>query len=373
VKDTRETTSERSDAVIMVTTHILDVVTQHPATGSDVTSSNVTSTLSSSSDVAFYFKCAVVVVGVAGAAANALILYAMVASGQHKKQLLIFNQNALDLASCLFLVLTYSVKLCYIYLTGVLGYWLCMMILSENVMWWTIVGSTINLISITIERYLKVVHSVWSKKCLRTWMIYFAIAFAWVGGFITNAVPIFLTSAVKDGVCYSVAFWPSREARLAYGIWYFVSFYVIVLSLFLFCYWRILITIRRQASAMARYSSVQKQSNKIQWNVIKTMVVVSAFFAITWTPLDVYYLLIMFNTELSLLDNVYYALTSISFVYICTNPFIYAIKFDPVRHILQGLIACKKSFNPDQSIELGIHSSSAQQNRSNQTDQNICV
>jgi len=82
-----------------------------------------------------------------------------------------------------------------------------MMILSENIMWWTIVGSTINLMSITVERYLKVVHSVWSKKHLHRWMLYAAISFAWVAGFVANAVPIFLTSAVIDGTCYSVAFW----------------------------------------------------------------------------------------------------------------------------------------------------------------------
>jgi len=51
------------------------------------------------------------------------------------KQLLIFNQNALDFASCVFLVLTYSLKLCKIRLTGAIGYWLCMMIFSENIMW----------------------------------------------------------------------------------------------------------------------------------------------------------------------------------------------------------------------------------------------
>jgi len=179
----------------------------------------------------------------------------MVVSEQHKKHLLIFNQNALDFASCLFLVLTYALKLCKIYLTGTLGYWLCMMIMSENVMWWTIVGSTINLMSITVDRYLKVVHSVWSKKWLRKWMTYSAVAFAWIGGFITNAIPIFLTSAVDNGVCYSVAFWDSYAAKLAYGIWYFLSFYFIVLLLFIFCYWRILATIRRQTLVMARYSS----------------------------------------------------------------------------------------------------------------------
>jgi len=268
---------------------MLEEVTQVPTTG-NYSSINVALSSSTSRDAAFYFQCAVIVVGWAGAAANSLVLYAMVTSEQHKKQLLIFIQNVLDLASCLFLVLTYSMKLCNIYLTGTLGYWLCMMILSENVMWWTIVGSTINLVSITVERYVRVVHHVWSKKWLRNWVLYLVAAFAWIGGFIVNAVPIFLTSAVNNGICYSVAFWPSPEAKLAYGIWYFLSFYVIVLSLFIFCYGRILLTIRRQMSVMARYSSAQKKSNQIQMNVVKTMIFVSAFFAITWTPLDVYYL-----------------------------------------------------------------------------------
>jgi len=117
----------------MATTYALGLITPRPATGSDMTSSAVTSSSSSSSEIAaFYFQCAVVVVGLAGSAANALILYAMIASEQHKKQLLIFNQNALDLASCLFLVLTYAVKLGNVYLMGIGGYWLCMMILSEN-------------------------------------------------------------------------------------------------------------------------------------------------------------------------------------------------------------------------------------------------
>jgi len=344
----------------MTTTLSPDAVSQHPAAGNDVAvTSNVTSAYSR--DAAFYFQCIVVVVGINGAAANALVLYAMAVSGQHKKQLLIFNQNALDLASCIFLVLTYSVKLCNIHLRGVVGYWLCMMILSENIMWWTIVGSTINLISITVERYLKVVHSVWSKKWLRTWMTYSAMAFAWISGFITNAVPIFLTSGVEDGTCHSVAFWESQAAELAYGIWYFVSFYVIVLLFFIFCYSRILITIRRQANVMASYTTAQKKSNQIQSNVIKTMLFVSAFFVITWTPLDVYYLLVMIDPDLSLLDTGYYALMSVAFMYICTNPFIYAVNFDPVRRTLLGLIPCSSSSDAAaQSSELiDIRSSSA--------------
>ena len=61
-----------------------------------------------------------------------LILYGMVASKQHKKQLLIFNQNVFDLCSSFLLIITYAVKLSHIRLTGSLGYWLCMLLLNEN-------------------------------------------------------------------------------------------------------------------------------------------------------------------------------------------------------------------------------------------------
>jgi len=104
----------------LTTTHI----TNQP-NGSGMTSS-------SSRDASFYFQCVAVIVGFIGAAANGLVLYALVASKQHKKHALIFNQNVLDFASCLFMFLSYSAKLGNIHLNGSRGYWLCLMLLSEG-------------------------------------------------------------------------------------------------------------------------------------------------------------------------------------------------------------------------------------------------
>lgn len=103
-------------------------------------------------------------IGIVGTVANAFILYALIASKQHKKHLLIVNQNALDLFSSFSLVVTWSLKLCNLRLTGASGYWLCMFILSEYCIWWGNNASIINLAIITVDRYLKVVHhlSRWS-------------------------------------------------------------------------------------------------------------------------------------------------------------------------------------------------------------------
>jgi len=313
------------------------------------TAANHVSPSSSARGMEFYFQCAVVVIGLVGTAANALILYAMVASKQHKKQLLIFHQNVLDFASSLLLVITYSLKLCSIYLTGLGGYWFCQLILSENFIWCTILASKANLLFVTVERYLKVVYHAWSKKILRNWVIYSAMAVAWISGIVHLFALTFPTTAVVDGVCYAYVFWKSRESQRGYGIFYFLSFYVILLIIFIVCYWRILIAIRRQASVMAGHavdgpSTAQGAiSQQIQSNVIKTMIVVSAFFAVSDLPMHIYYLLLNINANLTLLDSGYYAALFISFVYFCSNPFIYAIKFDPVKRVLLRLIPCKKN------------------------------
>ena len=312
-------------------------------------------TSSSTVSVAVYFRCAVAVIGLVGTAANALILYGLVASKQHKKHVLIFNQNALDLFASFFLIVTYAVKLCNIYLAGSHDYWLCRILLSDSLPWCGMMGSTINLASITIERYLKVVHPVWSKKKLHSWMIYSAVAFAWISSIIYNLASAIPTTAVIDGACYPYVIWQNETARVIHAIWYFLSFYVLMLTIIILGYWRILVVIRRQARVMAGHSAAgsstgQTQSSHIQTSVIKTMILVSGFFAISQLSYHVLYLIVNVNPNLAVSEIVYFTVVFLAFLYICTNPFIYAIKFDPVKQVLLRLIPCKKI--TDQAIEL---------------------
>jgi len=303
---------------------------------------------SSSSIIEFYFQWAVVVIGVIGMATNALILYALVVSKQQKKHVLIVNQNALDLFSSFFLALVYSLKLCNLRLTGAFSYWLCMMLLSELLIWWGLIGSVVNLAIITIDRYLKVVHHTWSKRLLRPWVINSAMTFAWFVGIVANTPFMFATSGVINGACYAWVLYESNVARTASMIWYIVSFYFIILITFIFCYGRILIVVHRQARVMASHSTQgsntsQTQSHHIQTNVIKTMILVSVFYAILWLPANVYYLFIILDTNLTYIDVHYYASMFIAFLYTTVNPFIYATKFDPVKKVLRDMIPCKKT------------------------------
>jgi len=178
------------------------------------------------------------------------------------------------------------------------------------------------------------------------------MAFAWFAGIVYNTTITFLTTAVVDGVCYPVTFYKSNADRLVVYIWYIVSFYFATLVIFVACYGRILLAVRRQASTMAGHSShgttapsaIQThQHQQMQSNVIKTMILVCAFYAIAWLPNAVYYVAVMANPNVRYVDGLYLATVFIAFFYVCANPFIYATKFQPVRKILRRMIPFKKT------------------------------
>jgi len=329
------------------------------ATPMDGTQQTTGSSMASSSTggVAVYFRCTVVVITIVATAANTLVLYAMVASKQHKKYVLLFNQNLFDVVNSFFLAAKFIATLCNIDFNGMHGYWLCITILSDGISWGPFMGSLINLEVITIERYLKIVHAIWSRKWLRKWMIYSAMGFAWISGITIAAAMTLANTKVVKGVCTSALFSKSQSTRIAFGIWYFLSFYVIILFIFIFCYTRILIVVRRQAQVMAAHAAhgsnaAQTGPNQIQYSVIKTMILVCVLFAITWTPAFINYLIFHIDSKLSMIGNGYYATLFVGYIYSCVNPFIYATKFDPVKRILKGLIPWIKTAQPIESIGL---------------------
>jgi len=297
----------------------------------------------------FHMQWVVVVIGVLGTVGNALILYALVASKQHKKYVLIFNQNALDLFSSFNLIISFAVKLYNIQLAGALGYWLCIAFYSDIFVWWGLIGSVVNLAIITIDRYLKVIHHTWRKTSLRPWMINSAMAFAWFVGIVSNTPFMLATSGLVDGVCHTWILYHSHAGRIGSLIWYVVSFYLIILVIFVYCYGHIMTAIRRQARVAANQntgtaigsSTGQSQLNPIQSSVIKTMFLVSTLYAIAWLPVSVYHVSVMLDPNLTYFSSYYYASMFVAFLYTCTNPFIYAFEFHPVKQIIRDMIPCK--------------------------------
>jgi len=306
--------------------------------------------------IEYYFQHALLAIGVIGLASNALVLYALITHNaqqakKHAINMLIIHQNSIDLTCCVLLLLTYCVG-DRMHLTGSLGYFICAVFISNSALYSALHASVINLITITIERYLKIVHPFWSKKHLKRWMINAAMVFAWIAGIMFNVPVVISTMLLEDGLCRIYMTWATPEGQVIFGTSVIVIFFVVPLVVFIYCYGRIIIVMRRQMCVMAGHNveaggsqanASQIRSKRIKWNIAKTMLTVSVVFIISWCPNNIIYMISDHTSITSHLIIGYYPTVFMIYLNVCLNPFIYATKHEGVKQKLADLLTRYKS------------------------------
>src|SRR5207245_1749447 len=87
---------------------------------------NDTSTISTDDSLKPYQIC-LIIIGSFGLLANAFALLAMASKEllKHPSNLLIMNQMALDLFSCVFIIMGYSLHAASVHLNGPMGFFIC--------------------------------------------------------------------------------------------------------------------------------------------------------------------------------------------------------------------------------------------------------
>jgi hypothetical protein len=321
-----------------------------------------TSTVQDDSTSMHVFEVLVVAIGTVGTLANGFMLYVMCTVKQLKKHtinVLFVNQMSLDLYSCVWLVIVYAMKLSDVQsrLTGSTAYYVCLFVTSETIIWYGLVGSSVNLAAIAVDRYVKIVHPIWHKNRFRPWMVNAAIAFAWFNGVVANQILGSTSTVVVDGECWFGVNYVSRAAKSAYGIWYFVSYFVVVLSLFVYCYGRIVAVVRHRTRVFAsnpiaggnpQAGAAEMRAVRSQTNAVKTAIVVSALYVVCWLPCDTYSL-VMYTVDVdpSFVTVAYYVTVFVAFFYVCLNPFIYVANYELVQNRCLELFPCfaRKSGN----------------------------
>jgi hypothetical protein len=259
--------------------------------------------------------------------------------------ILLINQLAIDFYTCLMIIATFGINLVNIYYSGTSGYLLCLMLSSEQLMWIALNASEINLVVIAVERYVKIVHSIWHKNHFKLWMVYFGCAFSWVSGFLGNFFPFLFGTYIFDGQCMAVMQFPSLSGRMVF-IWFtYLYFYQLPVLIFAICYARIFQVIRRQnrifrqnpkdTAAVASSSSAATDASRKSWrsqvNAVKTMIFTTVFFALFWMPIYVYLVVTMTLSPTFERHPVWYAAEFMALFNICANPFIYIVSYDDIR------------------------------------------
>jgi len=204
----------------------------------------------------------------------------------------ITHQTILDLAACLFLLISLVIK--PLGTNDSAALFVCWFFQSFAVSVTAGQASVCGLMVITVERYVKIVHPVAYRNHYRPWMTRVGIVVPWIFGIGTGLVPTWATSYVARGRCYRSQ-WPNRTQQLVWNVWRFILLYVGPLVVFVFGYWRILAVVRRQRKQVgqsqpqaASRTAAEKSSKQTEMNVIRAMVLVSVSFAVCFVGIRVY-------------------------------------------------------------------------------------
>lgn len=299
------------------------------------------------------FSAMVMLVGIIGTLANGIVLYAMCVPKLPNKQTvstLFVNQLLLDMYCGISMVLVYAIKTANRNSIPPNGYWFCLLINNDKLLWAGLHGSKLNLVNIAIERYVMIIHPVWHKNNFRPWMTRVAIGISWfVGGLASYLIGLAMT-VVFEGQCYYAINLPTRTEQVLYAISYFACFFATVLLALLICYGRIVASLRRRMlaitvqhanNALATAKSVHNL--RIEMNAVKTMITVSVAFVVCWLPLDLYTAVNVIADLTVPVVSVYSIIVFGAFFNVVfINPLIYATKYDVVSTYLRRFIDCRR-------------------------------
>ena len=276
-----------------------------------------------------------------GVVANIFAIVVLVKMPGQRGCLLIIHQSVCDITACLTLIVTFALALTVDgQLTGFVGGFLCWIFLTETLFLACFTASTFNLVAITLERYLAVVHPFTHRAHFTKKAAYWMMGVTWLAA-ILYKLPHAVTSTVENGYCLYDILWPSSIYHDLYYYAFFIGTFAIPLCILLYCYTHILVVLyRKRSPPSVACVSHSKVISRAQLSLTKTMIVVSVAFAITVTPHQVYYS----GYQLLLIDKVFghcYALMAVSLVNCLVNPFIYVFTCSAFRKGAWALLRCK--------------------------------
>lgn len=322
----------------------------------------------------------VVLEGFVGIIGNGIVLLVLLT---HKKLLkmasayFLINQTLLDLLSSILLVITFTYKTDPVAeLKGIAGDLLCFLLISELLLWSLLNASTFSLILLTLERFFRIVTPILHRKHYSNEGGLAAIVVTWIMALLWNAVPIFATIRVVHGTCWYLSFWSSAYAQRVFGLVYMSAAFFIPLLIIAVCYSWMIASLRKnrvqpadnsfaaEPSPLNRASATMSDGipkvskgpamkhpqgnsvnlgprhflSKAQYNITKTLIMVSVAFVICWLPNQIYYLLYNLGYSLSDTSLMYQATVFLCMGNSCINPIIYAVKYEEFKNGLKQIL-----------------------------------
>ena len=341
---------------------------------------------------------ALVIVGAIGVVGNLLVVIVFI---KYKKlfrnirMTFLVNQSVIDGIVSFLIIVTTLFKPIPSSSANLLSITLyCKLYRTRVPMWGLMVSSTYNLMAISTERYLAVVHPMWHNVYFTNRIANIIAVWIWFFGVSFLASILIPTTGLVDGVCIITYFWPSLEMARAIGYLQIVVTLVIPIFVHSFCYARMLSALRNRltrvspkdgtisstqrgktgtanatpetkaggihtiggetdstrgavslpstsgtnattnwkcnASSDKRHNPLESQNEKAKRNVVKTLGIVTACYFICWMPNKILIVMRLMGA-ISTFGSFYKATVILAFINCCINPIIYIGKYDDFR------------------------------------------
>ena len=348
---------------------------------------NATAQVTQETVVEIYMTVFKLAIGMTGILGNLLVIIVILRNKKLFQQVKsnVINQSFIDcLVSVVFIqtVIIRRTTVPYVLQTSVL---FCKLVLSQVLMWGFMTSSTLNLMSISIERYLAIVHPVTYQVRFSQTKANALVALTWVLGICIQGAYIIPTTGLLRDRCLVVFFWPSRLHAAAVGLLQICISVVLPIVVHSVCYFNIVKVLRNRKINIAPADSSQNRTNtcantgqettltnvdhmsstptpsaacstnpiqptslsvkqdsdnRASRNIIKTFAIVTSSYFVCFIPHKVYIIMYMFG-QISIFGHVYQATLIMMFLNCCINPIIYIAKHDAFRKGMAMLFRCQ--------------------------------
>ncbi|XP_033641662.1 mu-type opioid receptor-like [Asterias rubens] len=254
---------------------------------------------------------------------------------------LIIHQSCLDLiGSCVFLVERFAHM--GVVPDSFLGRLYCHVWWSEWPQYGMFVASTWNLVAISVERYLAICRPVWYRNVFTPRRLKLVMMTAWMMGWV-EAAHLLVVCFYDSEVLGCNVSWFSSEIQAVAGVLVFLHELVVPMSIMVLCYSLIIWKLRQRAQAHGRdnNTSAQETFSKANRNVTQTVVLVTIFFFICWSPTETNYLLFNLSVyqPVNLYEDIFYRVTGgIVVINLCINPLIYCFTYERFQKQLKEMV-----------------------------------
>lgn len=308
-------------------------------------------------------------VGSLGVAMNGFVV-AVISRFRHIRRrltiLLMMNQSLVDLVASFILTTYYISRRVSGYLVvfpGAIGVLYCRYWLSAGPLWAALMTSTYNLLSITLERYLMVLHPIYYKTTFTRKKAIILIVCLWCVCPAYHLLSAGLTAEITDNICIIYSRWPSVTLSKIYGLTTVTIQFVFPILSMAYMYARMIIVLqtkpRRNAGNGNRIGNEagtaqtlpngdvivcggKTHLSSVQRNLIKTLVILVICFVCCWITNQGYWL--VYNLGYGINVSETFINFSVLMVYVncCVNPFIYIFKFEEFRVRMRVLFRKKR-------------------------------